>query len=267
MVSVIIPSHNNRSTLKKAVLSVLEQTYQGFEIIIIDNGTEIPFSKKDLMKDIADLSQKDLSQKDYSEQDSKVILYQCSKGLGAAAARNKGIEMAKGEYIAFLDADDYWATDKLDKQLKVMEKFLVNGEKPLICFTGREIIDPDGNDTNRFVGCSKVVDYKKLLKTNQINCSSVMMRTETARKYLFPDIEGFHEDYAVWLTILKEGGFAAGINRPLLYYRRSPKSKSGNKFNSAIMTYRVYKYMDIGLPKRIACFISYAINGIKKTYG
>ena len=262
MVSVIIPSHNNRSTLKKAVQSVLDQTCQDFEIIIIDNGSEVPFSKQDLMNDIAESCQKD-----YSAFSDKVTLFQCPESLGAAAARNKGVKMAKGEYVAFLDADDYWAEDKLDKQLKVMEKFSINGERPLICFTGREIIDPDGNDTDRFVGCSKVVDYKKLLKTNQINCSSVMMRTETVEEYPFPDLEGFHEDYAVWLTILKDGGYAAGINRPLLYYRRSPKSKSGNKFNSAIMTYRVYKYMNIGFPKRIICFISYAINGVKKTYG
>lgn len=265
MISVIIPSHNNLTTLKKAVSSVLEQTYRNFEIIIIDNGSDESFSKEELI-DTEHLKEV-LGENEISQLNDKVILLQVPESLGAAAARNKGLEMAKGEYIAFLDADDYWAEDKLDKQLKVMEKFSVNGDKPLICFTGRQIIDTDGNDTGRYVGCSKVVDYKKLLKTNQINCSSVMMRAEIAKKNPFPDLDGFHEDYAVWLTILKEGGYAAGINRPLLYYRRSPKSKSGNKINSAVMTYRVYKYMNIGYPKRIACFISYAINGFKKTYG
>ena len=284
MVSVIIPSHNNILTIKKAVDSVLAQTCRDIEIIIVDNGSEKPLSFGDLYSDDLDDKSASMDCEDgYDTYNSfarellddnrfKIIAY--SVGLGAAAARNVGVGLASGEYIAFLDADDYWAEDKLDKQLKVMNKYQHNGEKPVICFTGREIVDVYGTDTGRYVGCCKVVDYNRLLRTNQINCSSVLMRTETAKKNPFPlpeDMTGttkeFHEDYALWLSILKQGGFAAGINRPLLYYRRSPKSKSGNKINSAFMNYRVYEYLGLGPFKRLACMFSYAINGIKKTYG
>jgi len=249
MVSVIIPSYNNDNTLGKAVRSVLGQSYHNFEIIIVDNGSDKPPSLDD---DIVS--------------DPRVTLYVEKKSLGAAGARNRGIDLAKGDYIAFLDADDYWANDKLEKQLQVMENFTVDGKTPAICFSGRRIVDENGENTGHYIGCKKVVTYKELLTTNQINCSSVLVRKDSLVNHRFPEdtVKDIHEDYIMWLSILKEGGYAAGIDKPLLFYRKSHDSKSGNKFRSAIMNYRVYKYMGLGWFSRIKYMVTYTIYGIRK---
>ncbi len=248
MVSVIMPSHNSGSTLETAVRSVLNQTYDNLELIIVDNGSII---SPELSDDILS--------------DGRVRLIEYAEILGAAEARNIGVSEAKGDLIAYLDSDDYWAPDKLEKQIKVMNRFRRNAKAPAIVFSGREIIDEEGNDTGHYIGCEKVVDYKLLLKSNQINCSSVMLKKDYALKYPFPDGD-FHEDYAVWLSILREGGYAAGINRPLLFYRSSHSSKSGNKAKSAIMTYKVYRYIGLGVPASILQMFSYTIRGFKKHY-
>ena len=248
MVSVIIPSHNSDKTLGKAVRSVLGQTYHNFEIIIVDNGSEYPA-----------VLEPDL----YS--DPRVSLHIESEPLGAAGARNRGLDMANGEYIAFLDADDFWTSDKLEKQIHVMETFTVDGKAPDICFSGRRIVNESGESTGHYIGCKKVVTYDELLTTNQINCSSVLIRRSALKNHRFPEMKkDIHEDYVMWLSILKDGGYAAGIDKPLLLYRKSHESKSGNKFRSAIMNYRVYKYMGLGWFSRIKYMVTYTVHGIRK---
>jgi teichuronic acid biosynthesis glycosyltransferase TuaG len=249
MVSVIIPSHNSDKTLSKAIRSVLGQSYHNFEILVIDNGSKVP---PVLEEDIAS--------------DPRVKLYVEEEALGAAGARNRGIDLAKGDFIAFLDSDDFWAPDKLDKQLKVMEKFEVDGKLPDICFSGRRIVNESGENTGHYIGCKKVVTFKSLLTTNQINCSSVLVRRSALEGHRFPEDAGkdIHEDYVMWLSILKDGGYAAGIDKPLIMYRKSHESKSGNKFRSAIMNYRVYKYMGLGWFSCIKYMVTYTVLGIKK---
>ena len=246
MISVIIPCHNNEKTLDRALSSVVKQTYTDLEIIVIDNGSDKPVENSDELY-----------------KDARITIYSTPEILGAAGARNKGVRMAKGEFVAFLDADDYWETDKLDKQMKVMNRFIHKGEKPVICFTGRRMVNEAGNDTGRYIGCDKIVDYKKLLRTNQINCSSVLVRTEVMKKVGFPSGK-LHEDYAAWLKILSAGGFAAGINRPLLSYRVCKSSRSGNKLRSAIMNFRVYRYIGLGIFETMLHMVTYTYEGIRK---
>ncbi len=248
MISVIMPSHNSEKTLDRAVRSVLNQTYKDIELIIVDNGSvKLPRLSDDILMDTR----------------VKMLVY--AEVLGAAEARNVGVREAGGEYIAFLDSDDYWTPDKLEKQIKVMERFVNQGETPRLVFTGRSIIDSDGRETGRYIGCNKIVRRELLLRSNQINCSSVLLRRETALKFPFPDGD-IHEDYVVWLEVLEDGGYAAGINRPLLKYTKSGSSKSGNKIRSAIMTYNVYRYVGISRLESLKHMITYTIYGIKKHY-
>lgn len=76
--------------------------------------------------------------------------------------------------------------------------------------------------------------------------------------------EDSHEDYITWLKILRQYGFAVGVNEPLLKYRLSTTGKSGNKIQSAKMTFRVYRYLGFGIAKSLLCFLSYAIHGTAK---
>ena len=109
------------------------------------------------------------------------------------------------------------------------------------------------------------VYYKELLKHNSINCSSVLIQTEVAKEFPMHH-EDSHEDYIMWLEILKKYGKACAVNEPLLKYRLSNKGKSGSKLNSAKMTFKVYRYMGFGMIQSLVCFVSYAFNGVWKYY-
>ena len=178
--------------------------------------------------------------------------------MGAARSRNRGVKEARGKYIAFLDADDWWEKGKLKAQTEVMEQ-----TGCAICSTGRELMTPDGRTTGKYIPVKERITYRELLKHNSINCSSVLLRREDA--LAFPmEHDDSHEDYITWLRILRKGGFAIGINRPYLKYRLSEGGKSRNKLKSAAMTYQVYRYVGYGPLKSLFFFVSYALHGIWK---
>lgn len=168
------------------------------------------------------------------------------------------MKLATGDYVAFLDADDWWEPEKLKKQLALLEQ---TGD--VLACTGRRLCSPEGEDLGKCIPVKSRITYKDLLHHNSINCSSVLLRRDAALRYPM-EHEDSHEDYITWLKILQEYGMASGVDEPLLNYRLTTKGKSGNKLKSAGMTFKVYRYMGFGLGKTILCFISYALNGIWK---
>lgn len=246
-VSVIIPFYKSSGTIRRTVKSVLRQKNVRLEVIIIDDGNTL--DRSTIQFDGAD--------------EAKIRVISLAQNKGVAYARNAGVKAAKGTYIAFLDADDWWAEDKLSRQLKLLQEYSHREGEPLICFTGRRLCTDEGIVTDKYIHAPQRVDYSSLLKHNAISCSSVLLRRETALAHPMGH-DGIHEDYICWLEILQSGGYAAGIDEPLLFYRVNHHSKSGNKIKSAVMTYRVYRYLNLPFYKRIYYFISYAINGIKK---
>ena len=160
--------------------------------------------------------------------------------------------------MAFLDADDWWEEGKLAAQLAALE---MTGD--VICSTGRDLMNPDGTFTGKYISVKSRLDYHELLKHNSINCSSVLILREVALEFPM-EHDDSHEDYITWLQVVRKYGHATGINRPYLKYRLSQGGKSRNKAKSAIMTYQVYRYVGYG-PLRSACFfLSYALHGIWK---
>ena len=160
--------------------------------------------------------------------------------------------------MAFLDADDWWEEGKLVAQLAALE---MTGD--VICSTGRDLMNPDGTFTGKYISVKSRLDYHELLKHNSINCSSVLILREVALEFPM-EHDDSHEDYITWLKVVRKYGHATGINRPYLKYRLSQGGKSRNKAKSAIMTYQVYRYVGYG-PLRSACFfLSYAFHGIWK---
>lgn len=243
LVSVIIPAYGCAHTLPDAIDSALNQ-HVPVEILVID-----------------DCSPDDLSLVMTRYQaEPRVHYVQNPRNMGAATSRNQGVAMASGDYVAFLDGDDMWAPEKLTLQLDVMVS-----SGAVLCCTAREMMNPDGSMTGHVIPVRETITYRDLLRHNSINCSSVLLKRDVA--LAFPmEHEDSHEDYITWLGILRQYGFARGVNLPLLKYRKSSTGKSGGKLHSAGMTWRAYRYMGFGTVKSLCCFVSYAFHGVYKHF-
>lgn len=253
-VSVIIPAYNTENYIRQAILSVWNQTIDRVVEIIVINDCSLDHTDSIVKEAIHEFQQK--------EHPKRCICYiNNENNMGVAESRNCGVRAALGEYIAFLDSDDWWDADKLEKQFQRMEE-----TKAVLSATGRELVRPDGSSMGRYIGIPDVVSYKALLKTNTIPCSSVVLRADIAREFPMCHDE-LHEDYILWLQVLKKYGDAAGIDEPLLKSRMSEGGKSRNKLKSAKMQFGVYRYMGFGLIKSLYYFCNYAVQGVKKYHG
>lgn len=224
LVSIVMPAYNCEKYVVEAINSVLAQTYRNWELLVLDDG-----SKDNTLLIIEEFSQKD----------SRIKALPNRRNMGVSATRNRGIELASGNWIAFLDSDDKWEPEKLEKQFEIVEK-----KSAEFLFTGASYINEEGEPYKGIFEVPEKVTYKKLRNQNVISCSSVLVK----KKY-FQNIkmerDEMHEDYAVWLRILKTGVTAFGVNEPLLIYRISKNSKSGNKIKTVKMTYKVFRFVGI----------------------
>jgi teichuronic acid biosynthesis glycosyltransferase TuaG len=224
LISIVMPAYNCEKHVVEAINSVLAQTYQNWELLVLDDG-----SKDNTLQII----------NEFGNKDSRIMPLQNDKNMGVSAARNRGIELASGDWIAFLDSDDIWEPSKLEKQLRVAYE-----NSAEFIFTGSSYINKEGKPFTGIFEVPEKVSYKKLRNQNVISCSSVLVK----KKY-FENIkmekDEMHEDYAVWLSILKLGVEAYGVNEPLLIYRISKSSKSGNKIKTIKMTYKVFRFIGV----------------------
>lgn len=243
LVSVVIPVRNCARYVSQAIDSALVQGVP-LEVLVLDDG-----SRDNL----------DQVMKGYGS-DPRVRYFKNEKNLGVAKTRNRGVSLARGEYVAFLDADDYWMKDKLKKQLALMEQ-----TGCVICSTARELMTMDGKLTGHVIPVKEKISYGDLLLSNRINCSSVVVRAEVAREFPMHHDDS-HEDYLMWLEVLRKYRTACAVNEPLLKYRISETGKSGSKWNSAKMTFLVYRYMGFGWFRSVLQFCSYAVNGFIKWF-
>lgn len=241
LVSVVMPVHNGEKYIRDAVDSVFAQE-TSLELLVIDDCST------DHTKEVLAAY---MGREDF-------LYLRNEKNIGAAASRNRGIQCAKGKYVAFLDADDWWEKGKLKKQLALLER-----TGCVLCSTGRELVNPDGESTGKYIPVKEKLTYRELLKHNSINCSSVVVKKEAIQAYPM-EHDDSHEDYITWLKILKKYKAGVGINQPLLKYRLSEGGKSRNKWKSAAMTYKVYRYMGFNTLKSVVLFISYALHGLWK---
>lgn len=243
LVSVIIPTYNSSKYLPEAINSVLSQDVS-VEIIVIDDCSGDSTAR--VMNTYLD--------------NPNIIYYKNEQNIGVAKTRNKGVMLAKGEYIAFLDSDDVWYPSKLSKQLNEL-----NRTGFVLCATARELIDSNGVSLKRVIPVKTLITYDELLKHNSINCSSVLMKKDVALEFPMHS-DDCHEDYIMWLEVLSKYKQVCGINEPLIKYRVSNEGKSGSKLKSAKMTFMVYRKIGLSFPKSIICFISYMFNGVKKHF-
>ncbi len=229
-ISVIIPAFNCGKYLPCAIDSVMKQGID-LEIILVDDASTD--------------NTEQVVQKLKKKSQYPICYIKNFKNIGVSASRNKGVQYAQAGYIAYLDADDWWESEKLKKQIRKLKE-----SGGILCYTGRELFREDGSKTGRKIAVPPRVDLKKLLYTNYIPCSSVVLKTEVAKEFPMEHDE-VHEDYLTWLRIVKKYGCVYGINEPLLKSRLTKNGKSRKKRRSIIMTYGVYRCFGIGRKKAV----------------
>ncbi|EZP59696.1 glycosyltransferase family A protein [Exiguobacterium sp. RIT341] len=219
LVSIIMPTYNDMEFIDKSIESVLNQTYQNIELLIVDDcstdGTE-KYIEKIISKDF------------------RVKYFKNEKNSGAAVSRNLGVKFARGEFIAFIDSDDVWFRDKLEKQII----FMTNSNYHFTC-TFYNKIDVLGNDLDNIIKYPKEVDYDYLLKNNCGN-STVIYNSKKLGKVFIEDIKK-RNDYLMWLKVIKKSTKLYCLEEVLSSHRIRPGSISSNKFDLIKYHWKVYR--------------------------
>ena len=244
LVSIITPAYNSAAYIAETIESVLAQTYTNWEMLIVNDYS------KDNTAEIV---------QSYAKKDKRIKLINLQQNSGAAAARNTAIQNAKGRYIAFLDSDDLWKKEKLQKQIEFMQR---NGYA--FTYTSYEHFKGTKENIQNQVQIPKSLNYKQALKGNKIGCLTVMLDRKQIANIHFTTQK--HEDYILWLNILKQGITAYGIQESLALYRTgNSKSISGNKLQSALWTWKVYRESQMLSVVRSMYYIwFYVVSGLRK---
>lgn len=243
-VSVVMPAYNAGQYIEQTIRSALNQTWTDFELIVVD-----------------DCSQDRTAEIVYriAEEDPRIIPLKNIRNSGVSVSRNTGVSKARGEWIAFLDSDDLWREDKLEKQLAFLEAH----PDAVLSYTASAFMDEEGHRYGYVMEVEEVMTYRKLLRRNLISCSSVMVRRDVISRYPMGG-DRMHEDYSAWLLILREVRCAYGLNEPLLIYRLRRGSKSGSKFHSAGLIFRSYRYVGYSVLDAALLMLGYVPHSLSK---
>ena len=237
LVSIVVPVYNAGKWIEDTILSVKSQTYKEWELILVDD-----LSTDDSVK-VMEL---------YSGPDIKVL--KSTKNHGAAYARNLGISEAAGQYICFIDADDLWSPDKLEKQLAFMKE-----KDAAFSFTGYEFADASGIGVQKIVRVPQTITYRKALKNTTIFTSTVMFDMEKLDKKDINMPEVPSEDTATWWKVLKKVGVAYGLDEQLTLYRRGTGTLSSNKMTAVQRIWNLYRNVEgLNVFYSAYCFVFWA---------
>ena len=246
LISIITPVYNSEKYIAETIESVLLQTYSDWEMIIVDDCST------DRSKEII---------KGFAEKETRIRFIEFEENEGTGKARDIALQKAKGRFVAFLDSDDIWLPDKLEKQIRFMTQ-----NNYSISFTSYKMVDEDGNDLKRIVQVVESVNLHQYLKNTIIGYSSSMIDLEQTGKFQIADIR-IRVDTQVWISLLKKGFVAYGLDEVLMVYRVHKKSISANKLNAAKKTWNLYyKVEKLGFFRSAFYFSNYAFNAFKKHY-
>jgi teichuronic acid biosynthesis glycosyltransferase TuaG len=245
MVSIVTPSYNCSEYIVKTIESVLNQSYQNWEMIIVDDCSTD--NSIEIIERITDGN-------------SKIKLIKLEKNVGSAQARNVALEVANGRFIAFLDSDDIWYSDKLEEQVSFML-----ARKAPISFTSYELIDESGVSKNHIIHSVEKLNQIDYLKNTIIGFSTSMIDTKiVGNNFRMRDVRT-RQDASLWITLLGKGFFAYGFDKVLTGYRVHSKSISANKFKAVKQVWNLYFNLHkLGLLKSMYYFFLYVFNAIKK---
>ena len=228
LVSVIMPTYNAGKYLSDSIDSILAQTYGNWELVISDDGSTDPATISTL--------------KTYAAKDPRIKVVFLEGNNGPGYARNQSIERAQGRYIAFCDSDDRWFPEKLERQIA----FMTEKDCALSC-TSYIICDGNDQETGIMIAPSRI-SFNMLKRDNKVGCLTAIYDTrKLGRKFYMPLLRK-RQDWALFLSIIKQCRMAYAITEPLAYYRHRSHSVSSNKLS--LVKYNVRVYEDVlGFPR------------------
>ena len=244
LVSVVMPAYNAAAFIEEAIDSVVKQTLQNWELIVIDDCS------KDNTRDVV------LA---VAEKDSRVRLACNEQNMGVAKTRNRGLEMCGGQYVALLDSDDYWKPTLLEKMIARAEETTAD-----IVYCSYEMVDEQGEKVcNDFV-VPPETSFEESIVRSVITCSTVLMTSKLAKENRFP-VNMYHEDIALWFQLLRDGAVARGVPEVLAAYRQRADSRSAGKLRSACRRWTIYrKHLRLPFFRSIGVMIRYGYYGLIK---
>lgn len=246
LVSIVTPCYNASKFIADTIKSVQNQTYNNWEMIIVDDCS--------IDKSIDIVAA-------FMQSDSRIKLYKLDHNTGSPAEpRNKAIKEAKGEVIAFLDADDIWKPLKLECQIRYMRENNCD-----IVYSNGEMIDEQNNYIRKIIKVKRV-GYKQTLKHNELSCSSVVVRKHLLHGCLFK--KQMMEDYIFWLEVLRNtGANAYNVNKVLYSYRLVGNSRSRDKKKIIKRQWEVLRKVEkLNIFEATYCFAYYILTNLKKYY-
>lgn len=236
LISIIVPVYKAENYIEKTLYAIFAQTYENWEAVLVVDGSV----------DRSEAIIREVLKKEGREDQVQILIRE--KNQGAARARNMGVEKARGRYIAYLDADDYWPSEKLSREIA----FLKEKDAGFV-FTGYEFGDEEANPTGKIVKVPATLTYKEALKNTTIFTTTVMFDTEKIPKELLVMPEVKSEDTALWWKILRKGYVAYGLDENLAVYRRPAKSLSSNKLEAIRRIWNLYRKVE-GLSIPYSCY-------------
>lgn len=246
LISIITPTYNSFEYIKETYQSICNQSYSNWEWLVTDDC-----SSDDTFKLLQELV----------KNDPRIRLFKNEVNSGAAVTRNVSLSHAQGDFIAFIDSDDLWFQNKLEKQIAFM------GNDINFSFTAYELVNAKGKLLGKTVDTHQTGSFSyvdQLRKKATLGCSTVMLRREAFTDISMPLIRT-RQDYALWLKLLKSGNNAFVLNEVLTQYRILPNSISSNKIKAAKQNWFVYRKIE-KLSFITACisFAFYAWRGVFK---
>ena len=246
LVSIITPAYNSEEYISYTIECVIAQMYKNWEMIIVNDMSS------DKTVNIIN---------EYLKKDKRIRLIDLDINSGAAAARNIALENAKGRFIAFLDSDDAWKKDKLERQLAFMKE-----NNYCFTFTAYEYMK-NPLENSKIFRVPASINYNQGLKNTVIGCLTVIIDKKMVGDFRMPLIRR-GQDNLTWLMLLKQGHIAYGLNEVLAEYRlRDDNSLSNNKISALKRQWWNYRNV-IKLPlfKCVYYYLWYIFNNVKKYY-
>lgn len=243
LVSIITPAYRCAGVIGETIRSAIAQTHTNWEMLIAEDCS--PDDTRDVLRR-------------WAGTDGRIKLIELERNGGPAEARNAALSRARGRWIAFLDSDDLWLPNKLERTIA----YATAHDAPFV-FTGFRRMPADGNSAGRYIGTPSTLNYRQLLGNTAIATSTVLL--DSSKVGTFQMRRTYYDDFDCWLQILKQGHRAFGLDEDLMRYRVMAQSVSRNKRRSAAYVWRAYRDLEgLSLPTSIWYFSQYAIRGLFK---